>query len=226
MRRTFVKLCGMRRMEDIHALTGLDLDAAGLILVPGRKRTVSPGPAREMVTRLPEGVRSVGVMMDPRREEVEYWLSRVPFDMIQLHGDESPAFCRWVKETTGVSLIKVIHIGEDGDRKLYPEAYAPWTDAILLDSASRGKRGGTGLTFPWNQVSEIRRRWERFGVPVWVAGGIRPDNVGKLMDRCGPEGVDASSGVETGGRKDRRKMKALVERVRHFERKENVGASR
>lgn len=218
MRRTFVKICGLRTPADMEALQDLDLDAVGFILVPGRRRTVQADQLKGLLRMLPPGAMAVGVMMNPSRDEVMDWFFRADLDAVQLHGEESPAFCRWIKKTFSVRVIKAFTPDEAADRGAV-EAYAPWVDSVLLDSAAGGQKGGTGVRFPWERVIDLREKWNGAGRPVWVAGGLNPENVGELLMRYAPEGVDVSSGVETEGRKDRGKIRSFVERVRMYDRK-------
>jgi len=202
----------------MKALKGVDLDAVGFILVPGRRRTVKADQLSVLLRMLPSGVMAVGVMMNPDRDEVMDWIFRADLDAIQLHGEESPDFCRWIKETFFVQVIKAFS-PEEAVETGTVEAYAPWVDAVLLDSASGGQKGGTGIRFPWESIPLVRKQWNQAGCPVWVAGGLTPENVGELMVKCAPEGVDVSSGVETAGCKDRSKIRSFVERVRLHDRK-------
>lgn len=212
MRRTFVKICGLQTPSDMEALQGVDLDAAGFILVPGRRRAVQVDHLRLLLGMLPPGTMAAGVMMNPKREDVKKWL-RAGLDAVQLHGEESPAFCRWMKDRFSVPIIKAFSPDEAMEEGVV-EAYAPWIDIVLLDSASGGRKGGTGTRFPWERIPEVEEMWFRAGRPVWVAGGLNPENVGDLLRRFAPAGVDVSSGVETEGCKDRSKVRAFVERVR------------
>lgn len=222
-----MKVCGLKHRQDVDKLKGLDLDAVGLILVPGRKRSVSWEEAKELVSRLPQKLDIVGVMMDPEPEEIMAWMSLIPLNRIQLHGEESPSLCRQIKEETGISLVKAIHLNEKGEGNPEPEEYAPWVDVVLLDSVLKGVRGGTGVSFPWMKISDYQQRWSPYGIPVWVAGGIHPDNVEKLLHTHQPAGIDVSSGTETEGRKDREKMHQLVKRVRKYDkRRSNSRTSR
>ncbi|MGB0088257.1 MAG: phosphoribosylanthranilate isomerase [Planifilum fulgidum] len=218
MRRTFVKICGLRTTSDMEALQGVDLDAAGFILVPGRRRFVPPEQLKVLLRMLPPGAMAVGVMMNPTRDEVMDWFFRADLDAVQLHGEESPEFCRWVKKTLSVQVIKAFTPDEAAEKGTV-EAYAPWVDSVLLDSASGGQKGGTGIRFSWERIVEIRNKWHAAKRPVWVAGGLNPENVGELVARFAPDGVDVSSGVETDGCKDREKVRSFVEWVRIHDQK-------
>ncbi|SMO42720.1 phosphoribosylanthranilate isomerase [Melghirimyces algeriensis] len=216
MKRTFIKVCGLRTPVDAEKLIGVDVDAAGIIFVPGVKRTVKPQDGAEIAKQIPTGVKLVGVWMDPSKEEMFTVCNRVNVDFVQLHGSESPAFCQWVKERFQTKVVKVFHAGIRSPGQL--EDYAPWIDVALIDSFSEGKRGGTGKVFDWRILQKEKERWETFGVSVWVAGGLRVENVNQLLEQYTPDGVDVSSGVELDGVKDRFKMVQFVERVRAYDR--------
>ncbi len=209
--KTRIKICGLRSAADAVALQGLDIAAAGLILAPGRKRSLERKQAQEIIKHLPPQIEVVGVLVNPTREEVIQWTSTLSLTTLQLHGDESPAFCRWVKEKTRLKVVKVLHVGEEIPDS--PDAYLPWIDAVLFDSTYKGQRGGTGRPFPWEQIPQLREGWH---CPHWIAGGINAENVVNLLRQYHPDGIDVSSGVEVDGVKSRGKIKELVEKVREL----------
>lgn len=216
MSRTFVKLCGLQTPEDAEKLNGVDADAAGMIFVPGRRRTVKGKQAAAIAAQLPRGIEKVGVFMDPAEEDLREVTNRIPLDWVQLHGTESPRLCRWVKEELGTAVIKVVHAGQ---APLAPaEAYADHVDAVLVDSVLGKQKGGTGQVFSWDLLRTEQAHWRALGLPVWVAGGLTADNVEGLLTEHAPDGVDTSSGVESEGVKDRSKMRRFVERVRKYDR--------
>lgn len=153
----------------MEALQGVDLDAAGFILVPGRRRFVPPEQLKVLLRMLPPGAMAVGVMMNPTRDEVMDWFFRADLDAVQLHGEESPEFCRWVKKILSVQVIKAFTPDEAAEKGTV-EAYAPWVDSVLLDSASGGQRGGPASAFPGNGSSRSgisgTRPSVRFGWPA------------------------------------------------------------
>lgn len=212
MRTTFVKVCGLCSPEDAEKLKGLDVSAAGMIFVPGRRRRVTLEQGTAIAAHLPRDVLKIGVFVNPTPKELLSVLDRVPLDLIQLHGEELPEFCEWLKEKVKIRVVKVFHMGKRSP--VSPGDYASQIDAVLLDSSS----GGTGRVFPWERIPGEKERWRRWKLPVWVAGGLSPGNVDSLLKGYAPDGVDVSSGVETGGRKDRKKISAFVERVRQYDR--------
>jgi phosphoribosylanthranilate isomerase len=213
MKRTQIKLCGFRTLEDVEMIEGFPVDAIGFILVPGRKRSVSPEQISALVDRVPSGVLTVGVLMNPSLDEIGEWLSLAPLQAIQLHGEEPPAFCRAVKERFPVRVIKTFHVDEEIKSPWSLQEYSPWIDVALLDSGAGKTRGGTGTTFDWEQISSFQKECRYFQVPLWVAGGLNEENVEGLIRAYAPDGVDVSSGIESDGKKDREKIKRFVERV-------------
>ncbi|KPC68189.1 hypothetical protein ADL26_19940 [Thermoactinomyces vulgaris] len=206
---TGIKLCGFQTVEDVRLVSGLPIESIGFVMVPGRRRTVSLDHLPEMLSAVPAGIKKVAVLKDASFADAVTWQTRYSFDVLQLHGTESPAYCETLKKMVGIRLCKVF----DASARPVSEAglpdYAPWIDCILLDSA----QGGSGKSFDWTGIPQWQEAAKAYGLPVWVAGGLHPDNVGALIRRYGPDGVDVSSGIETNGRKDGLLINRFVERV-------------
>ncbi|BBH20982.1 N-(5'-phosphoribosyl)anthranilate isomerase [Paenibacillus baekrokdamisoli] len=226
-RRTRVKICGLRDVETIRAMNGLPLDEIGFLFAKSR-REVSPQLAGELIRevhklRTPAGSRphTVGVFVDTQLEILRELLKVAPLDVVQLHGDESPELCAAIREELGVEVWKVFSVTEseqlsdDSHSKKLAEGplrldrYQGTLDAVLIDTAG----GGTGQAFAWHVIQRYAEAAARIGVPLYVAGGLHPDNVGELLENYTPSGVDVSSGVETEGIKDIDKIRRFVERV-------------
>ncbi|MBP2628768.1 MAG: trpF [Firmicutes bacterium] len=125
---------------------------------------------------------------------------RCKLDFVQLHGDESPEYCRLVK----VPVIKAVRVGANFD-PLFLSAYdVEW---ILFDSFVPGQQGGTGITFDWQQAQILR---QQIKTPLFVAGGLTAENVGEAARILSPEGIDVSGGIETNGEKDHEKIKQFL----------------
>lgn len=217
MRRTTVKFCGFRTTDDVKKAIALDIDALGFILVPNRKRTVQEKELRKMIALVPDHLMTVGVFMNPTLETVADWLSVAPFSAIQLHGDESPAFCRQLKQRfSTIRLIKVFHMDSTLDEETI-QSYQQSIDLALLDSSFTGQRGGTGKRFDWSQIPNLAKRFKEAKIPFWVAGGINSTNVSQLIERYQPDGIDVSSGIERNGMKDQEVMEELIEKVRNID---------
>lgn len=240
--RTLVKICGLGTAEAVRAAAMCGADLVGFVFAPSRRK-VTAEQAAGLAAALGEtaaGVRTAGVFVNPGLEELERTMETVRLDVIQLHGDETPDFCRLVKARFPESMIlKALRApglpaaddagdaaaagdaadaaGPAGDRPPSAAAhlapYAGAADAFLLDTPG----GGTGRRFAWDILPAYTAAATALGVPLFVAGGLDPDNVAGLIRRYRPAGVDVSSGVETGGSKDAAKMAAFIERVRTSE---------
>lgn len=221
--RPLVKICGIREENTILAMEGMPVDLIGFVIAPS-KRQVSVEKAARLcaVARgvtMNEGSppRTVGVFVDPTLEGLEQVLAQVPLDVVQLHGRETPAFCRQVRERFGVEVWRALPV-EEGEknpvsRLTGAERIAEYEGAVstvLLDTAG----GGTGRTFRWDLIPSYQERARQHGLCLFIAGGLTPDNVSGLLEGYHPDGVDISSGVETDGAKDIRKIAAFAERVK------------
>lgn len=219
---TRVKICGLRDSETVRAMNGVPVDEIGFVFAKSR-RQVSPALAGELIgevrnLRTPTGSapQTVGVFVNPTLEYLRSVLAEAPLDVVQLHGEETPAFCAEVREIFKVKVWKVFSVTaedsegtvSDGPARL--GAFAGVVDGFLIDTAG----GGTGVTFAWHVIDRYAEAAEQIGVPLYVAGGLHPDNVGELLSGYSPSGVDVSSGVETDGIKDIQKIRLFAERVK------------
>lgn len=197
-----VKICGITNREDaLHAVEA-GADALGFILFPGSKRFITPEKAWAIAADLPPFVQRVGVVVDAGDAELELWRKASPFDLWQLHGQESPEFCRGLKGR-GFRVVKAL--GFPLREKILPESYP--VAAFLLDKASP-RHGGTGESFDWTLGSAFARA---AGKPCILSGGLTPENVVQAIQTMQPYAVDVCSGVEAQpGRKDRRKVEEFI----------------
>lgn len=196
---TRIKMCGLRRPEDIEAAGELLPEYIGFVFFPGSKRYVTPETARALKAELNPGIRTVGVFVDEKPETVAKLLSDGTIDMAQLHGSEDEAYLADLRKRTDKPLIRAFRIrgAEDALR-----AQASSADEILLDAGA-----GDGKTFDWSWLRQVKR-------PYFLAGGLTPENAGRAVRELKPYAVDVSSGIETGGFKDIVKMRAFVRAVR------------
>lgn len=223
------KICGIKETETLTAMIGLPVHYVGFMFAPSKRR-VSPERAAELLATARKAPMAngrpplaVGVFVNPSFDELDGVLAKVALDVVQLHGDETPAFCREVGEKYGVEVWRAFPVAEpdqsaDASREspapAGPEriaAYADAVSAILLDTAG----GGTGRVFRWDLIPAYREAASRHGLKLFIAGGLEPGNVGNLMSSYDFDGVDISSGVETDGAKDIVKIAAFAERVSH-----------
>ena len=196
---TRIKMCGLRRPEDIEAAGELLPEYIGFVFFPGSKRYVPPETARALKSGLNPGIRAVGVFVDEKPETVAKLLSDGTIDMAQLHGSEDEAYLADLRKRTDKPLIRAFRVrgAEDALR-----AQASSADEILLDAGA-----GDGKTFDWSCLRQVKR-------PYFLAGGLTPENAGRAVRELKPYAVDVSSGIETGGFKDIVKMRAFVRAVR------------
>lgn len=198
-----IKICGMTRLEDALLAIEGGADAVGFIFYKKSPRAVSMKTVRGIVAALPPFVETVGVFVDETAERINRVAEFCGLDAVQLHGDESPAFCKKIRR----KVIKAVRV-KDADSISRLADYQ--VSGILLDSFNENQRGGTGNVFDWN----LARRAKKFG-PVILAGGLGPANVGEAIRRVQPYGVDACSGVERSpGVKDPKKMRAFLRAAR------------
>lgn len=197
------KICGITRIEDALAAVEAGADAIGLVFYAKSPRAVSIEQAAAILQALPPFVTTVGLFVDMPRDELQQLLQRLPLDLLQFHGDESPADC----EGHGRPYIKALRVrpGED-----VSAAMAPYSGArgILLDTFVEGVPGGTGASFDWSLVPE------NAGKPIILAGGLDAGNVVVAIRQVRPYAVDVSGGVEASkGIKDAGKIRAFIQAV-------------
>jgi len=199
-----IKICGITNLEDAQLAAQLGADALGFIFYPQSLRAVAPDTARAIIAQLPPFVTSVGVFVDEEAAVVRDLAARVGLDWLQLHGQESPEYCR----SLGRRVIKGFRI-KDANSLAELAAYDGAAQALLLDTYKKGQTGGTGESFDWRLAQDARQ----FG-PIILAGGLTPDNVARAVEIAQPQAVDVASGVEaTPGKKDVEKLRAFFSAV-------------
>jgi len=207
---TRVKICGITGTSQALAAAEAGADYLGLVFAPGR-RQINPQKAAEIVRRvhtLKSPPLMVGVFVNSPVEEVNSLAESCRLDCVQLSGDESWEYCLQIKKP----LVRAIHIaGHSAVRDIIEEVEKAYrilagADLIcLLDTRVKNAYGGTGQKFDWQLAREVCARF-----PVMVAGGLAPENLAQLIAEVHPWGVDVSSGVETGGRKDLHKIRDFI----------------
>lgn len=204
MRRTRVKICGLTRLSDIEAAVAAGADALGFVFYPPSPRAVTPEQAADLCTALPPFVTTVGLFVDAEPQRVETTLARVPLDLLQFHGEESPAYCAGF----GQRWIKALRMRPDIDLYAQREHYAG-ADGLLLDTFQPGRAGGTGQRFDWDRIPPS------VAPDIVLAGGLNVANVADAIVRVRPYGVDVSGGVESAkGIKDAERIFAFMQEVR------------
>jgi len=200
-----VKICGITNYEDAAAAMDMGADLLGFNFFPESPRFVTPEEAGDMVDRLPAFIDTAGIFVNAPIDQIRETTDVCPLDWIQLHGDETPEFCRSLM-LHNVKTMKAIRVRDQEDVE---RADAFFTDAVLLDAFCPDKYGGTGATFDWNVIGHMGKR-------VFLAGGINPDNAAAAVE-LGVYGIDVCSGIEAEpGKKDHNKMKKLFDNIRHL----------
>jgi phosphoribosylanthranilate isomerase len=195
-----VKICGITNADDALAATEAGADALGLMFYEPSPRYVSLKAASEIAHRLPPFVIKVGVFVDAPEEVVLRAIGECGLNILQFHGAETPEYCQLFP----VMTLKAFRIRDAESLKPLADYR---TDAWLLDAFVPDKPGGTGASFNWALAVEA----QKLGRPIFLAGGLTPENVAEAVRKVQPYGVDVSSGVEASpGRKDRRKVGAFI----------------
>lgn len=201
-----VKICGLRSLEDAMLAKDCGADWLGFIFAPSRRR-VSPELVRAISSQL-TGCLKVGVFLDAPVAEVRETAAYCKLDLVQLHGCEDAAY----RTRLALPHIKVFSLRPDGQA-----ADADWpadADYVLLDTACGKNRGGSGVTFAWEEAADLLRSSSR---PVLAAGGLTPENVKAAVKALNPFGVDVAGGVETDGRKDAKKLESFIRAAKNKE---------
>ena len=205
--KTFIKLCGFKYIEDIIFATSLNINYLGMIFVENVQRTVNLDTAILGAKICKDrGIKSVGVFLNQDLSEIEKILTKVDLDMLQLHGTENIDDYRVFNK----DIIKTLHVTEELPLKVTDLDF----DNVnyLLDTSSNHLQGGTGKCFDWSILRDIPVE------KLFIAGGLKPDNILDLLSSYEPKCVDVSSGIEKeSGHKDHNLMSEFVQKVRAYQ---------
>jgi len=201
---TQVKICGLTRPGDVELACVLGADYVGFNFAAASSRRVSLDSARDLARATRPGVVRVGVFVDESVEEILAAIAAARLDLVQIH---RPLSARDLRQSP-LPVIAVVGVSQDGADSAPTEVLAR-CQSVLCDTALPGRSGGTGTIFDWNLL--VGRAWP---VPMMLAGGLDPENVGEAIARVRPAAVDVASGVETSpGIKDEKKMRLFFEAV-------------
>jgi phosphoribosylanthranilate isomerase len=203
-----VKICGNTRVRDVEVVAELGAEFIGVVVdvpVP-TPRKVSVEKAKEILHVASLSARSVAVIMPNTLDAAVGYYRKLRPDFLQLHGEEDVTFLKNLRGLVSCGIIKTIHVkGKESVQEA--KKCSRFVDAILLDTPSE-KMGGSGKIHDWNISKKIVKEIEK---PVILAGGLNPENVKKAVEMVNPYAVDVSSGVETHGRKDYKKVKKFIQ---------------
>ena len=196
---TAIKMCGLSRECDIQAVNEIKPEYIGFVFWAKSKRYISPEKALEFKQMLDENIKAVGVFVDESIEKVAELLENGVIDLAQLHGSETEDYIHKLREMTNKPVIQAFRIRSSVDVERAVKSYA---DMILLDAGM-----GDGKIFDWSLIQDITR-------PYFLAGGLNCENIAEAVRKFHPYAVDVSSGIETDGLKDIKKMTAFAMAVR------------
>ncbi len=203
--RVRVKICGTTSLKDALLAVESGADAVGFIFYKESPRNISQKDVKEIVVQLPPFVESIGVFVNETSDKVNRIAEQCRLTAVQLHGDESPAFCRRIKRR----VVKAVRVKDAESLKGMSDFDV---SGFLLDAYNEESRGGTGRVFDWNLALRAKKQG-----PVIIAGGLNPYNVYTAIHRVKPYGVDVCSGVEKSpGVKDPEKISEFIKAVRKF----------
>jgi len=202
---TKIKICGLKRVEDIIAANKHMPDYIGFVFAKSR-RQVAYGQAAELKSKLDLNIKAVGVFVDEPIVSVLKLAEQHVIDVIQLHGDENAEYIDILKNNTACPIIKAVAVQTAQD--IIKAEKLP-CDMLLLDAFSEQQKGGSGKSFDISLIPPLSK-------PYFLAGGLNLQNIQQKILQCRPYGVDISSGVETDGVKDEQKIKQLIEAVNNL----------
>jgi len=202
---TWVKICGVTNLADARVAVEAGADALGFNFYPKSPRQVAITAAAEISKQLPPVIMRVGVFVNTLKAEVERAIRECGLTMLQFHGNEPPEYCTQF----GVMSMKAFRVRDAGtlaELREFP------TDIWLLDAWSPEAVGGTGEKFNW----DLAVKAQKLGKPIFLAGGLTPENVAEAVRKVRPFGVDVASGVELSpGKKDPAKVRAFIQAAKN-----------
>lgn len=206
---TKVKICGLTTPDTMTAALEAGADFVGLVFHPASPRHADIEIAAYLSSYVPQGVTVTGLFVDPADEILQQTLENVRIDLLQLHGDESPARVAEIKAKFGKPVMKALSVASRDDVK-EADLYAG-ADWLLFDAkGTPAMPGGNGMPFDWTMLEDFQSP-----LPWMLAGGLTPDNVAEAIRRLKPTAVDVSSGVEASrGVKAPAKIRAFIEAAR------------
>jgi phosphoribosylanthranilate isomerase len=206
-----IKICGITDLHDAELAVELGAWAIGMVFYGGSPRRCSTEQALKVATALRRRVELCGVFVDASLEELAERTEELGLSMLQLHGEEGPAFCAEARRRTGARVIKAIQVAGAGDVRARERYHVDFhlADARARTPAKQDLRGGTGETFDWSLLAARRSQ-----VPLILSGGLNPGNVAEAAERVHPYAVDTASGTERApGHKDEAKLRAFFAAV-------------
>lgn len=206
--RTRAKICGITRVEDVHAVVNAGADAIGFVFYPLSPRAVTAEQAAQLVQAIAPYVQVVGLFVNHSANEIQDILQTVHLDIVQFHGDETPEQCQTIAQQVGRRWYKAIQVKPDLDVVVEIQRYQDaGASAVLLDAWHPDLKGGTGHSFDWETFPKL-------DIPLILAGGLNPDNIEQAILTTQAYAVDVSGGVESAkGIKDQQLIERFMQGV-------------
>ncbi|WP_028855527.1 phosphoribosylanthranilate isomerase [Psychrilyobacter atlanticus] len=202
---TKIKICGLQRVEDIEMVNKNLPDYVGFVFA-NSKRKVTKEKVKELIDRLDRRIKTVGVFVDEKSEDVEKVAKYCGLDILQFHGEETTEYCDCFRDR--YEIWKAFSVRDRGIEKRLIE-YKKYTDICLLDAYNKNVRGGSGKVFNWDLIEGVSKKYK-----IALAGGITPKNILEAVEKVEPYIIDLSSGVEIDGFKDEGKIKEIIKKIR------------
>lgn len=224
----WVKICANTNLDDAKLAAELGADALGFVFAAASSRRVTPEQVAPIVQELPEAIEKVGVFAELDLPSIRAAVQYAGLTAVQLHGEYNPELILGLRKELGspVTILQTLHWqvtagleqGEAFEASARRIAEDKLAARLLVDAKTASESGGTGTAFDWSLARasiEIARR----GMPIVLAGGLRPENVAEAIRTLRPWGVDVASGVESSpGKKDPEKLQAFITNARQTER--------
>jgi phosphoribosylanthranilate isomerase len=206
---TLIKICGITNLEDALDAVAAGADALGFNFYKPSPRYITPPHAREIIDQIPDSILTVGVFVNEEPDAIRKIASESGIRALQLHGDESPAYCQNL--AAGYFVIKTFAVANSFDPKTVNDYKV---EAIMLDTKHNNLRGGTGRVFDWSVAEQLA-----LTVPkLFLAGGLSPENIENAVKTVRPFAVDACSALEDRpGKKNAKRMRVFVNAVRRVD---------
>jgi phosphoribosylanthranilate isomerase len=206
LQMTLIKICGITNVDDANAAVDAGADALGFNFYKPSPRYTSPQNAREIIEQLPSCVLTVGVFVNEQPDSLKTIVAESGIKALQLHGDESPEYCRELAADHFV--IKTLAVSHSLDREIV-QAYE--VAAVMLDTKDNSLRGGTGRAFDWSVAQQVNQLVPK----LFLAGGLSPENIAEAIEIVRPYAVDACSALEdTPGKKNHDRLRRFIQTAR------------
>lgn len=200
-----IKICGLKRFEDISYVNEAGVDFAGFIFAEKSKRKIDFATAKNLKRELKKEIKSVGVFVNQSFDFIKQSVDLGVVDFVQLHGDEDNFFINKIQKELNIPVIKAFR----ADLELKDNINNTKADYVLIDSNDKQNFGGTGKTFDWGIIPETNKK-------IFLAGGLNSNNILSAMQTVKPFCVDINSGVEAGGVKNKKMIEDIVQKVRKY----------